>query len=102
MPSINKNLKRPEYNYNKYNDNFNYVYNTSRWRKLRLYFLSNNPLCSHCLKKGIYTSATEAHHKIPLSSYKDLESKLEIAFDIENLEALCKECHIKHHQKNKK
>jgi len=101
MPYIFKNKKKPEYNYNINNDNFNYVYNTRQWKKLRLFYLSKNPLCKHCELKGIITSATEAHHKIPLSTYDDIEKKLKIGFDITNLEGLCKKCHIEHHQKNK-
>lgn len=102
MPTINLNKKKkPEYDVNKENDNYHYVYNTGRWRKLRLNFLMNNPLCKRCLDKGIISSAVEAHHIIPLSSAKDIDRKLEIGFDENNLEGLCKECHQEHH-KNKK
>lgn len=56
-----------------------------QWRKLRRFFLTNNPLCQQCLQEGRFTDATEVHHIKPLSEGG--------TNDTENLMALCKSCH---------
>ncbi len=78
---------------------YNYQYNhfkrspeTSKhygrqWRKTRAAFLSINPLCEMCKRKGRYTLATEVHHiKAVVDGGTD---------EFENLMALCKSCHSK-------
>jgi 5-methylcytosine-specific restriction enzyme A len=102
MPTIFKEKKKKTFNYNikEYNDDYNFVYNTSLWRKLRLHYLMNNPLCKKCLEKDIFNGAVDVHHIIPISSVDGKEEKQKIGFDIFNLEGLCKKCHIEHH-KNK-
>ena len=94
--------KKKDYNTLKDNYNFRYVDNTGRWRELRFHYLRNNPLCNRCLEKGIVNSAIDCHHIQPLSSEKDISKKIEIGFDVNNLEGLCKECHIEHHKNKKK
>jgi 5-methylcytosine-specific restriction endonuclease McrA len=102
MPTINRpEKKKKEYDVNRNDDNYNYIYHTGRWQQLRLTFLTYHPLCGRCLEKGKISSAVEVHHKIPLSSAKDIDRKIELGFDIDNLEGLCKECHIEHHKKNR-
>lgn len=79
-----------------------YVYNTKRWRDLRLTFLQNNPLCLRCKKEEKIVSAVEVHHKIPLSSVDTIREKQEIGFDVENLEGLCEKHHKEAHSKSNK
>ncbi len=43
-----------------------------KWRKYRLQFLKNNPLCIMCLNEGVYTPATVVHHKKPHKGDKTL------------------------------
>jgi 5-methylcytosine-specific restriction endonuclease McrA len=69
------------------------VYNTRTWKELRLYFLAENPLCEICKKLEKITLAQEVHHKIPISTGKTKEEKQQLGFDINNLQALCTECH---------
>ena len=75
------------------------LYNTSNWRKLRLYWLQTHPLCQDCLDEYIQnedgsfgiktTPATEVHHVRPiLTASSELEMK-ELAFDPNNLRSLC-------------
>jgi len=77
------------------NLNHSAVYNTTTWRELRLYYLSKNPLCEICKENDKITLSQEVHHKIQISTGKTKEEKQEIGFDINNLQALCTECHKK-------
>jgi 5-methylcytosine-specific restriction endonuclease McrA len=92
MPSINTNgLKlpwvKPAAKSNKswgWNTNF---YRTKRWRNLRQFFLSNNPLCVECEGRGLLVTATVVDHIIPRRERPDLE------LDESNLQGLCDACH---------
>lgn len=75
------------------------IYNTDRWRKLRLNYLSQHPLCEECLKKGIIRSAKDIHHIISFMTTDDMCERERLAFDSSNLQALCRECHNKEHNK---
>lgn len=41
------------------------LYNSPEWRKARVRFLMENPLCSVCLKMGKTVPATVVHHTTP-------------------------------------
>ena len=56
------------------------VYQTKEWRSISRKFLQSNKTCQ------CGAVATETHHKIPL--------RLGGTHDSENLEAVCKPCHI--------
>lgn len=77
-----------------------HVYNTSRWKDLRLNYLSTHPLCNVCLnEKNIVRSATEVHHVTPISKAgQNVQKILELGFNPLNLEALCTECHKEKHK----
>jgi 5-methylcytosine-specific restriction protein A len=59
----------------------------SRWRKLRSYFLANNPLCLVCQDEGKVTPATVVDHHV---AHKGDES---LFWDINNLRPMCVSCH---------
>lgn len=64
-------------------------YASSAWRFIREEKLTQNPFCEECIRKGIeLTPATEVDHIIPIAvePYK--------ALDFDNLQSLCKPCHI--------
>lgn len=63
----------------------------ARWRKVREMYALAHPLCEECLKNGKATPVKEVHHKKPTS--------MGGTDDWENLESLCKSCHIKIHKK---
>lgn len=67
-------------------------YSGTAWRKLRLAFLNENPLCAECLKRGDHVPALIVHHKI--ERLEDADK----ALDWGNLEALCSPCHTRHHK----
>lgn len=73
------------------------VYNTSTWRKLRLQYLSENPLCEECKKHGKLTLAIDVHHMYEISNGSTTEERKIIGYDTQNLMAVCSECHHKIH-----
>lgn len=105
MPIINlpKRKEREQYkrtNYSKRDSAIHReVYNTQRWRELRLEYLIHNPLCEVCIEKGIIESAVDVHHRIPISHGVDMLSRQTLGFDYMNLMSLCKECHRNEHKK---
>jgi 5-methylcytosine-specific restriction protein A len=68
------------------------IYNTPRWKKLRRLKLQNNPICEKCWERGIVTPTEEIHHIVPFIQ------DIEMAFDYDNLIALCVECHKEAHK----
>lgn len=61
-------------------------YHSSRWQKLRNWFIKNNPLCVQCLREGRVTTATVVDH---IEEIKDGGAR----YDINNLQSLCHACH---------
>jgi len=66
------------------NDSF---YCSKEWINIRLYKLFLNPFCEN---KKCDNYATEVHH------IKEKNYFPELAFDINNLQSLCKSCHSRH------
>lgn len=58
-----------------------------RWRKYRLRFLAQFPLCEECRRAGKVTAATVVDH---IDSHKGDYGKF---WDERNHQALCKPCH---------
>lgn len=61
---------------------------TTEWDKYRLVFLKANPLCTHCLKLGVYTAATIVDHIIPIDGGADV-----LFWPASNHQPLCHSCH---------
>lgn len=77
------------------------VYNTARWKRLRLVKLRDNPLCEICEKKGITKMADDVHHIQSFMSVDDPEARKALAFDYDNLMSLCDECHSEIHKRKR-
>ena len=77
------------------------IYNTPEWKKLRRAKYSKNPLCEKCLLNNIIKPTEEIHHIIPISRGNNQLEKKELAFNMNNLISLCKECHKGEHKLNK-
>ena len=80
------NRKKPAFNYQ-----------GRKWRNISKQFRINNPLCAQCQKEGRTTPSQVTDHIKPISQGGD-------AWDANNYQALCIECHNKksrteHHQK---
>lgn len=59
----------------------------SQWRKARIGFLRNHPLCVYCFAKGLVIEATVVDHITPHKGVKAL------FWERGNWQALCKKCH---------
>lgn len=69
------------------------IIQSTRWRKVRNNFLRKHPTCERCGKL-----ATEVHHIKNLMMFRNDPLKMEMmAFDEENLQALCHDCHREVH-----
>ena len=88
------------------------IISSRRWGKLRNRKLSETAekqgqsycRCEECVKKwnsGDHSQrprfATEVHHIKPIGIGKTMEEMEALAFDMNNLEAVCRDCHEKLH-----
>ncbi len=64
-------------------------YNSERWRATSAAYKREHPLCERCGAQGFVSRSEETHH---IKSHKEHP---ELAYDWDNLEALCKACHGK-------
>lgn len=71
-----------------------HIYNSRQWRKLRQMILHKQPICVHCERKKIYTTANTIDHILPIN-------KGGAIWSIDNLQALCSSCHNKKSARDK-
>lgn len=57
----------------------------SEWRKIRVQYINESPLCEECLKSGKLVPALEVHHIVEIDKGG--------SNDFSNLMSLCKPCH---------
>ena len=82
------------------------IYNSREWKELRIQKLRANPLCEQCQKDGeaagipggYIRSATCVHHIVPIETAKTKDEMKRLAFDANNLRALCFACHARIHK----
>ena len=75
------------------------IYNSREWKELRIAKLrSTNGLCEECLKQNIITSARCVHHIVPIETARTKDEMKRLAFDVNNLRALCFACHARIHK----
>ena len=75
------------------------IYNSREWKELRIAKLrSTNGLCEECMKEGIVTSARCVHHIVPIETARTKDEMKRLAFDVNNLRALCFACHARIHK----
>lgn len=94
MPTLQKPSKQKSRTFNR--EDRQKIYQSAKWKKLREAKLMFNPLCEHCLAKGIITPAIDVHHRDSFMNYTG-NMRLCKAYDITNLVSLCKDCHSKEH-----
>ena len=74
-------------------------YSSSAWINCRRrYAKSVGGLCECCLKRGLYTPGTQVHHKNKLTP--ENVNNPEVALNWDNLELLCRDCHLEVHEVN--
>lgn len=83
--------KQHNLEWNKYYQDKIYIQNKQHYKL-------HHPLCEDCLEQDIITPATEIHHIIPFSTGLTEEQKFNLLRNINNLRALCKDCHKKRHK----
>jgi|SRR5699024_698993 len=76
---------------NSFNKKYDDFYHSTQWTKTRKTKLMQQPLCEVCSREGRMTKADMIHHIIELRSPNGWEKRL----DLDNLEAICYECHNK-------
>jgi len=73
-------------------------YMSRAWVKCRkAYAASKGGLCERCWAKGLIVPGEEVHHKIRLTPENINDPS--IALNHDNLELLCKNCHLEEHSK---
>ena len=76
-------------------------YWSKQWQKVRdLCKKRAGGLCERCLAEGKITPAVVAHHKIPIT--KKNVNDPSITLNLDNLQALCWDCHAAVHSKTQK
>lgn len=78
---------------------YNKLINSWRWQQLRKAKFIRNPICEECVRVGIARPTEEVHHVVPVESGRDEAEMAKLAYDIDNLQSLCKECHAAKHQR---
>ena len=104
MPTLPKPSKKYSYESRKHGNTkiIQSIYNTTIWKNLRSAYLQQHPLCEVCLQDDKINPAVEVHHIKPISSGKDEWQMRDIAYDSNNLLALCQDCHHKIHNNERK
>lgn len=99
MPSLPKHKKRPWIKRKKQSSKGwgqdHEIYNSDRWRRLRLIQLNDEPLCAIHKEKGEIVAATVVDHKIAIQDGGAI-------WDENNLQSLCKNCHNRKSGKEKR
>ena len=76
-------------------------YKTKLWKDTRNgYFKYRSGLCEECLAKGLYVQGEIVHHKVELTP--DNINNPNITVNWDNLELLCRECHLIKHDMTRK
>lgn len=75
-------------------ENYNRIIHSKEWRRVSKLYKAAHPLCEECEK----WPATAVHHRRPLETFPNFEEMLAAAYDWQNLESVCRECHDKLHR----
>ena len=76
-------------------------YKSTNWQNCRnAYMKKVHGLCEDCMEKGEYRPAEEVHHLIELNAQNINDP--EITLNMNNLRALCRECHRRRHGNKKR
>lgn len=78
------------------------IYNSAKWKALRIAKLQQQPLCEECERIGRITPAEHVHHVHTFMRATNEIELLELAYDYSNLMSLCAECHNRLHREMKK
>lgn len=76
---------------------YNKLIHTNKWLRLRRDVLTEHPICQRCEAEGRLTPATEVHHIRPVEEAFTKAERAQRMYDIHNLRALCRDCHVRTH-----
>jgi len=68
-------------------EGWRYLYQTKRWKQLRVSHLLIEPLCRECAARGERTRATDVDH------IRDHKGNAQLFYAADNLQSLCHSCH---------
>jgi len=75
-------------------------YKSHIWMKCaKAYANSRGGLCERCAARGLIVPGEEVHHKVKLTPENIHDPS--VALNWENLELLCKDCHIAEHRRKR-
>lgn len=97
MPTIYRPKKKQPKSGNQYDAERRKIYNSERWRRLRAWKFACDPLCELCLQKDVVAPTEDIHHIVSFMSTDNPEQRKFLAYDYENLQSLCKQCHQRVH-----
>lgn len=66
---------------------------------LRKTKIEDSPVCEICERSGKTTIAEEVHHILEIEKGRNRDDMIRRAFDYNNLQSLCKECHDRVHRR---
>ena len=72
-----------------------HIYNSKKWKTLRNEYIEHHQCCELCGEP-----ATTVHHIKKFSSGLNKKEIEHLAYDANNLQALCLSCHFKQHHNN--
>lgn len=77
------------------------LYNNKKWKKVRLAYIMEHPLCERCLSRGVINgNSIQIHHKqSPFDEGLTEVERLERLLSWDNLESICPKCHGNEHRK---
>jgi len=73
------------------------IYNTPEWVRLRHAKFLAQPLCEMCEMEGRAVPADDIHHIVSFMTVPDGDARKALAYDMDNLMSLCRQCHLKVH-----
>ena len=91
MPYLKKPNKQPSRTFNR--EERQKIYQSTKWKELRLAKLMQQPLCELCLKEDKVVLAVDVHHITSFMSTTDHLKSRSLAYNPKNLMSLCKKCH---------
>ena len=77
------------------------IYSSTTWKQLRETKLRQKPLCECCLKNGVVRIAKDVHHLVSFMSTNDPVERYRLAYDLDNLQSICRSCHVAIHNPKK-
>lgn len=79
------------------NEHYHKLLKSYRWQQLRSRYLAKHPICENCEKNNKTSLAKVVHHVVPVEDAKDVGLMESLAYDWNNLMALCESCHDQIH-----